>query len=352
MQCDEGYVTLVMQAANRLHLPPLPRGDTGGSSMKAILGVAMAAMVLLGARAIAAPATAPQQGVTSPPTYEIGCPIPEKRIAVMKLNVEGRYSEQVRQWLPALIEDKLLKQGWTLVVRGQRMADVQAEHNLPGIKPETRPPADELLGATALLELNCRTQVKDIQGAVGYKIFTIGDFTRASVDLNGQIVDPATGVLKSSVFASGSASGIKTALAVTINSDWRIGAGGYNLEGIRETLIGKAADTAVTQMVARLIALYPCMPGRQTQQGVAPMQPASTTITAEAAPAAILITLPDKSAAAVGDHYGVYRGDQLVAEVEVLKLVGTRARAQVISQSSPIQPTDTARKMPVEIQAQ
>jgi len=309
--------------------------------------------MLAGADVIADAVTQPSQGVTSPPTYEIGCPIPEKRIAVMKLNVEGRYSDQVRHWLPALIEDRLLKAGWTLVVRGERMRDVQAERDLPGIKPETRPPDNELLGATALLELNCRTQVKDIQGAVGYKIFTVGDFTRASVDLNGQIIDPATGVLKSSVFASGSASGVKTALGVTINTDWRVGAGGYNLEGIRETLIGKAADTAVTQLVARLIALYPSLPGRQDGQiGVAPLQPSSTTINADAEPATILITLPDKSAAAVGERYGVYRGDQLIAEVEVTTLVGTRAQAKIIAQSSPIQPTDTARKMPVEIKAE
>jgi len=317
--------------------------------MRALLSVAVVAMMLTIAQ-IAAPRVALcEQGVTSPPTYEIGCPIPEKRIAVMKLNVEGRYSEQVRQWLPALIEDRLLKQGWTLVVRGERMKHVQEERNLPGVKPETKPPADELLGATALLELNCRTQVKDIQGAIGYKIFTVGDFARASVDLNGQIVDPATGVLKSSVFASGSASGVKTALAITVNSGWRIGAGGYNLEGIRETLIGKAADKAVVEMVARLVALYPSMPG---QKGVAPMQPSSTTITAEAAPATILISLPDKGAAAVGDRYGVYRGDQLVAEVEIVTLVGTRAEAKIISQTGPILPTDTARKMPVEIKVQ
>lgn len=314
---------------------------------------AMIVTTMLVGTGAAAPVTQPSQGVTSPPTYEIGCPIPEKRIAVMKLNVEGRYSDQVRHWLPALIEDRLLKAGWTLVVRGERMQDVQAERNLPGIKPETRPPDNELLGATALLELNCRTQVKDIQGAVGYRIFTVGDFTRASVDLNGQIIDPATGVLKSSVFASGSASGVKTALGVTINTDWRVGAGGYNLEGIRETLIGKAADTAVTQLVARLLALYPSVPGQQVQQaGVAPLQPSSTTVTAEAGPATILITLPDKSAAAVGDHYGVYRGDQLIAEVEITALVGTRAQAKIIAQSLPIQPTDTARKMPVEIMAE
>lgn len=316
--------------------------------MKGILWVAIVVLAFVGGGAIAAS----NNGITSPPTYDIGCPVPEKRIAVMRLNVEGRYSEQIRDWLPALIEDKLLKQGWTLVVRGERMAHIQDEHSLPGIKPGTEPPANELLGATAFLELNCRTQVKDIQGAIGYKIFTIGDFARASVDINGQVVDPATGVLKSSVFASGSASGLKTALAVTINSDWRIGAGGYNLEGIRETLVGKAADTAVNQMVARLIALYPTMPGQRTALPAQPAQPSSTTIAAQPAPSTILIALPGKDSGVVGDRYGVYRGDQMVAEVEIVRLAGTRAEARILSQSSPIQPTDIARKMPTEIRAQ
>lgn len=90
-------------------------------------------------------------GVTAPPTYEVGCPIPEKRIAVMNLSVGGPYNDQVAGWLPAMIEDRLLKQGWTLLVRDQRMEHVQNEHNMPGIKPGTRPVGSELLGATALL---------------------------------------------------------------------------------------------------------------------------------------------------------------------------------------------------------
>ena len=317
--------------------------------MRQSLVIICAAVALGGLGSAATPDT---NGVTSPPTYNIGCPIPDRRVAVMNLKVEGRYSEQVREWLPALIEDRLLKQGWTLVVRGERMQHIQDEKSLPGVKPETRLPDNELLGATAFLELTCRTQVKDIQGAVGYKIFSVGDFARASVDLNGQIVDPATGVLKSSVYASGSASGVKTALAVTIGSDWRIGAGGYNLEGIRETLIGKAADTAVTNMVARLIALYPTIPAQRLHSApVDSLQPASTTIAVTSAPPSILITLPDKSSADVGDHFGVYRGDRLIAEVRIAKLFGTRAEAVIISQDGPIQPTDTARKMPVVIKA-
>lgn len=316
--------------------------------MRYFLSAVLVAVLLSGAALAEAPDA---KGVASPPTYDIGCPVPDKRIAVMDLKVEGRYSEQVREWLPALIEDRLLKEGWTLVVRGERMRHIQDEKALPGVKPGTRPPDNELLGATAFLELNCRTQVKDIQGAIGYKIFSVGDFARASVDLNGQIVDPATGVLKSSLYASGSASGMKTALAVTIGSDWRIGAGGYNLEGIRETLIGKAADTAVTNMIARLITLYPCMPAQKSAAPSQALQPASTTVVAEAATPSILIALPDKSASRIGDHYGVYRGDQLVAEVEIVKLFGTRAEARIVSQTAAVQPSDTARKMPVEIKA-
>lgn len=301
-------------------------------------------------------------GVTSPPTYQVGCPIPDKRVAVMNLSVGGPYSDQVAGWLPAMIEDRLLRQGWTLLVRDQRMQHVQNEQNMPGIKPGTRPVSNELLGATALLELNCRTQVKDIQGTIGYKIFSIGDFARASVDLNGQIVDPATGVLKSSIIASGSASGLKTALAATIASNWRIGAVGYNLEGIRESLVGKAADSAVTQMVARLCALYPSLPAQPVASankipetptpGGSPMQPSSTTITAAAAPATILVTLSDKSSAKAGDRYGVYRGELLVAELEIIKLAGIRAEARVVSQTSAIRATDVARKMPMEIKAE
>ena len=289
------------------------------------------------------------KAVASPRTYEIGEQIPAKRVAVMNLKVTGRYSDQVRDWLPALIEDCLLREGWTLVVRGERMEHIQEERSLPGIKPETRLPEQELLGATAFVELNARIQVKDIQGLIGYKIFTFGDYARASVDLTGQIVDPATGVLKSSIMVGGTASGLKTALIIAIGSDWRIGGGGYNLRGIRESLVGKAADKAACKLIARLKTLYPTIPAQRPAPG---LQPSSTTVAVDAAEPTILMTLPDTSSGKVGDVYGVYRGDNLIAEVEILNVVGRRAEARILSQSQPIVPTDKARKMPMVILAE
>lgn len=308
--------------------------------------LAMLGMVISVRAAEPQAGSVPTAQVTSPDTYSIGDAIPGKRVAVMNLKVEGEYSEQVKDWLPALIEDRLLCEGWTLVVRGERMQHIQEEQNMPGIKPETQLPKDELLGATAFVELTARIQVRDIQGLVGYKWFTFGDYARATVDLNGQVVDPATGVLKSSVSVGGSASGLKTGLVISINSDWRVGAGGYNLKGIRESLVGKAADEAAGRMIAVLQKLYPTIPG---QKNVAAMQPSSTTVRVEASEATILLDLPDASSAGKGDHYGIYRGDELVAEVEVLRTAGTRAEAKVITQTKPIRPTDTARRMPMVI---
>ncbi len=291
--------------------------------------------------------------------YEIGEPVPEKRVAVMDLKVSGQYSDQVRDWLPALIEDRLLKEGWTLVVRGERMQHIQQERNLPGIKPETKLPENELLGATAFLELNARVQVKDIQGIVGFKQFTIGDYARASVDVSGQVVDPATGVLKSSLKVGGSAGGLKTALVVSLGGDWRIGAGGYNLRGVRETLVGKAADEAAARLIEKLKAMYPSMPGQKPlASSSAPsssasfFQPSSTTVKAAAEAPTILVELPDPASVKTGDRYGIWRGEKLIAEVEILRLVGKRAEARIVSQESAIRPDDVARRMPMVIKAE
>ncbi len=289
--------------------------------------------------------------------YEIGDPIPDKRVAVLDLKVSGEYSDQVRHWLPALIEDRLLREGWTLLVRGERLRPIREEYNLTGVKPETKLPDNELLGATAFLDLNARVQVKDIQGVVGFKYFTLGDYARAIVDLNGQIIDPATGVLKSSVSVGGSAAGLKTALVVTLGEDWRIGAGGYNLRGVRETLVGKAADEAASRLIEKLKALYPSIPGRKvplSKMGATTSfaQPASTTITAVSNERTILIELPDSASPQIGDRYGVWRDDKLIAELEIVRLAGKRAEARIISQELPIQPTDVARRMPMVIKAE
>jgi hypothetical protein len=286
---------------------------------------------------------------------------PCKRIAVMELQVGGDYADQVRGWLPALIEDRLMKEGWTLVVRGERMDHIQRERNLGGVNPTTRLPDNQIIGATAFIELVARVQVKDTQGAIGWKAFSIGDYARASVDLTGQIVDPATGLLKSSVTAGGSAGGLKTVAVVTIAGNWNIGAGGYNLDGIRKSLVGKAADQAAARFIEKLKCVYPSIPGQAAApQAAQPMsQPApaammtapapqllSTTVRAETAPT-ILIDLPDAKAAGVGDRYGVYRGDSLIAELEIVRLFGRRAEARVVSQTSAIEATDVARKVVV-----
>ena len=98
-----------------------------------LMGLAIvAALVVTAGLSLVTPAAAANSGVVAPPTYEIGDRVPAKRVAVMDLNVSGEYSEQVREWLPAMIEECLLKEGWTLVVRGQRMEHIQQERNLPG----------------------------------------------------------------------------------------------------------------------------------------------------------------------------------------------------------------------------
>lgn len=259
--------------------------------------------------------------------------IPAKRVAVMNLKVSGDYSEQLRDWLPALIEERLLKEGWTLVVRGDRMEHIQKERKLEGLDPSTKLPEATLVGATAFIEMNARVQVKDIQGLIGYKYFTFGDYARASVDLNGQIVDPATGLLKSSLTVGGSASGLKTSLIITIGSDWKIGAGGYNIAGIKQSLVGKAADQAAEKLVGKLKMMYCDLPMQAEQIWK------------------IYIALPDDNAQA-GDRYGVFDGENMVAEVELVRINGRRAEARIISQSKAIQPEFKARPLAIEIQAE
>jgi hypothetical protein len=272
--------------------------------------------------------------------------IPCKRIAVMELKVSGDYSEQVKSWLPALIEDRLLKEGWTLVVRGERMRHIQEERNLGGLNPATKLPDNQIIGATAFIELVARVQVKSIQGAIGYKAFTLGDYARASVDITGQIVDPATGLLKTSVTTGGSAGGLKTAAVITIGDDWKIGAGGYNLAGVKSSLVGKAADVAAARFIEKLKCIYPSIPGQPAVVKAPATQLSSTTVSASPTPT-ILIDLPDSGAASVGDRFGVYRGETMIAELEIARLFGKRAEARVLSQTTTIAATDVARKIVV-----
>ena len=72
----------------------------------------------------------------------------------------------------------------------------------------------------------------------------------------------------------------------------------------------------------------------------------STTVTAEkSGVGTILIDLPDSASSHVGDKYGVYRGDEMVAELELVRVAGKRGEAKIIKQTGPILPSDKARKI-------
>lgn len=278
-----------------------------------------------------------------------GTKIPESRVAVMNLTVTGEGSDQVREWLPAIIEEKLLEKGWSLVVRGERMQHIQEERNLPGVDPATKVEDNSLLGATAFLELQARVQITGIQGALGFGRITVGDYVRASVDLNGQITDVKTGLLKSSIKVGGSASGMKTLAVVSIRRDWDLQAGGFNLEGIKHSLVGKAADTAAKRLVDKLDTEYKRTPASRisTKSG------SSASIQSEdIVESTIFIQLPSSSSAKPGDKYGIFRGDQLIAEVELISIQDSKAYAKILSQTSSIKATDKARKMPMTISSE
>jgi len=273
--------------------------------------------------------------------------IPANRVAVVTLNVSGEYSDQVQQWLPAMIEDQLLAKGWTLLVRGQRMQHIQEERNLPGVNPETKAPDNQLLGATALMELNARIQISGVGAAVGFGNITVGDYVRASVDLNGQIVDVATGVLKSSIKVGGSAGGLKTIAVVALNRNWEVRGGGVDLHGIQGTLVGKAADTAVNRLVKQLETLYPD-PSRPATTS----KPRGVSSVAASSEDTIMLDIPDPASVKRGDRYGIYRGDKMIAEVEVIRIVDKLAESKFISRSDSIRASDKARKMPMVIKAE
>jgi hypothetical protein len=317
-------------------------------SMSFKIGAVFIAIVLMSALAIGLPVTSVYADssdgttVTAPKTYSIGELIPSNRMAVMDLRVSGDYSNEVREWLPALIQDRLLAAGWTLVQRGQRMAHIQDEQNLPGIKPETRPQANELLGATSLLELTAEVKVNDISAFGLFHWFGGGDLARATIVLNGQIVDPATGVLKASINVKGSDSGLRSIVLGRVGGWNRSGAVGFDINDIRSSLIGKAGDQAALKLVDQLKKVY----------GPTVNQPGTQAMNVDPSKSTILLNLPPGADAHRGDHYGIYRNDALMAEVEVVRIIGNQAEVRILSQTGALKSTDTARKMPLTINAQ
>lgn len=278
--------------------------------------------------------------------------IPAERVAVMNLKVTGESSEQVREWLPVLIEDILLQRGWTLLVRGERMQHIQQELNLPGIDPDTKVEANKLYGATALLELTARVHVGGMRGALGFGRVTLGDYVKVSIDLNGQIVDVRTGTLKSSVKVGGSAGGLKTVAFVALKRNWNVHGAGIDLAGVRDSLAGKAADKAALKLVDRLDKLYGSKATAKDTVRQLAASNTKTTLTADADDT-IMLSFADTSTVQTGSMYGVYRGDNLIAELEIVKIVSSKqVQARIVKQSLAIKATDRARKMPLTIIAE
>lgn len=192
--------------------------------------------------------------------------VPDKRVAIGRLNITGDYSWGIQEWLPRFLEAKLVKSGWTVLGRGEAYHAVREEQHLAGINPATQPPRNEIWGATAALKLTCRTQVNRIAGGgllrFGETNINVGSYIRVQTDLIGEMLDTRTGQIKP-VAISSSREGALESLGVYINSRNSFFRGGaIHTDRLRETLLGKAADEAVEKLVQQLNQLYDQVPGQ------------------------------------------------------------------------------------------
>lgn len=265
--------------------------------------------------------------------------IPPQRIAVLQLQIQGRYAHILQEWLPAFMEAKLVEAGWTVLARGATMAEIQREQNLPGVDPTTAPQKNKLYGATALIKLTARADVQDIDAAAHIGFLSIGGLVKVKFHLNGQIVDTSTGVLHPLGTITTRKSKLRRLAIVFPKISW-IG-GGYNIGHIKETLVGSAADDAANQLVKRLNLLRPTVPGLA----------AAVPVEQET----IILSFPDGMRPAPGAEYGIYRGERLIAKVRVISFAEGRATCQVLAATDQIRSTDRARPLevvvPVEVEA-
>ena len=264
--------------------------------------------------------------------------IPAQRIAVLQLQMQGPYAQQLRDWLPAFLEAKLVENGWTVVARGETMRAIQQEQNLPGVDPTTAPEKNKLYGATALLKLTARVDVNDIDAVAHLGFLSIGGLVRVKFHLNGEIADTTTGVLQPVGPITTKRSKVKRLAVVFPQISWA--GGGYNIRGIRDTLVGSAADGATNQLVRRLNALHSTVPGRF----------AAIPVEQET----IVLSFPPRVRPVPSAQYGIYRGDTLIAKVQVISFKDGRATCRVLAAIDQIRPTDRARPLevvvPVEVE--
>jgi len=238
-----------------------------------------------------------------------GQDIPAQRIVVMQLEMQGRYSGELRKWLPALLEAKLAEHGFTMLARGDALQAIRQEQNLPGVDPTTAPPQNKLYGASAILKLTAR------------------------VDVNGQIIDAGTGVIRPLGEITSSKSKLK-GIGVVFPKVGYVG-GGYMARGIKESLVGSAADSAAEELVKRLEQGRSSVPGYE---------------------AAIPVEQQTIKLAFPADMRPAPRGDRMIAKVRVIGFEDGRATCRVLAATDQIRSTDVARPLevivPVEVSAE
>ena len=310
--------------------------------MNRLLRVALAcAVVAFTLPALAQEAAPPAGEMAATATGSAtGSIIPAQRIVVMDLQMGGRYAHELRKWLPAFLEAKLAEHGWTVLARGEALETIRQEQDLPGVNPLTAPPKNQLYGASAILKLNARVDVKDYDAAANIGIFSIGGLTKVKFHLNGQIIDAATGVINPLGEITASASKLKR-LAVVFPSIGYIG-GGFNISDIRDSLVGAAADDGATELVKRL----------ETMRGNVPGYEAAIPVAQET----IVLAFPEGMRPAPGAEYGIYRRDKMIAKVRVMRFDEGRATCQILAATDQIRSTDIARPLeivvPVEVGAE
>jgi len=259
--------------------------------------------------------------------------IPARRVAVLKLKVDGPHANQIRQWLPELIESRLAEHGWMVLARGETMQQIQAEQSLPGVDATTAPGKDKLIGASALLDLTARITIKEVDAAINIGLFSLGGMVKVKVELSGQAVDTTTGVIYPVGVFTSQVSKLRRLAVVLPSSHW-IG-GGFNYGAVKETMVGQAADRVAGSLVKKLDEMPWVVPGRERQ--------------ISDAPSAVYLTFPPDRLPRIGDEYGIFRGDRMIAKVRITALEGTRARCEILAQLEEVCSTDVARPLAIEI---
>jgi len=269
-----------------------------------------------------------------------GQDIPAQRVAVMELEYRGRYGHELRKWLPALIEAKLAEHGWTVLARGEALEAIRQEQNLPGVDPTTAPPQNKLYGASAILKLTARVDVKNYDAAAHIGILTIGGLAKVKFYLNGQMIDTGTGTIRSLGEITTSKSKLK-GIGVVFPSIGYVG-GGYKISGIRDSLVGAAADDAAEELVKRVEQARSDVPG---YEAAIPVEQQT-----------IKLAFPAAMRPAPGAEYGIYRGDRMIAKVRVIGFEEGLATCRVLAATDQIRSTDVARPLeiivPVEVSAE